>query len=154
MGREIRRVPMGWEHPRNRRGEYQPIHNETFKQALANHIKELQEWMTNVDKFDIEDMSPPDPAYYRPEWPQDAIMGYCVYEAVSEGTPTSPVFATKEEIANWLINQGYSEKAAQEFIKHEFSFSGVIVNGQYMDGIEGNEYLYDTPDSGEPLTGE
>jgi len=35
MGREIRRVSEGWEHPKDARGNYQPLYDEDFEGAYA-----------------------------------------------------------------------------------------------------------------------
>lgn len=41
--------------------------------------------------------------------------GWQVWETVSEGSPISPVFATAVDLQNWLIHQGYSKGAAEQF---------------------------------------
>lgn len=51
---------------------------------------------------------PPDPAYYRPEWPDEERTHWQMYEDTSEGTPISPVFATPEECARWCADHGVS----------------------------------------------
>ena len=48
----------------------------------------------------------PDPDYYRPRWDESLAVGYQVYETVSEGTPVTPVFATKEELVEYLVKHG------------------------------------------------
>lgn len=61
---------------------------------------------------------PVDGEYYRPDWPADAVLGYCYYETVSEGTPLSPVFATPAELADWLVcNEGMSGAGADRFVE-------------------------------------
>lgn len=49
----------------------------------------------------------PDPADYMPVFdvPADEL-GWCLYETVSEGTPTTPVFATPEELIDHLTTIG------------------------------------------------
>lgn len=61
---------------------------------------------------------PPDRAYDRDrDWTPDEATAYQVYETVSEGTPVSPVFATREDLKAWLIsNQGMSDAGAEHFI--------------------------------------
>lgn len=73
MGREVRRVPADWEHPRDERGKFIPTYS----------------W----------DM---------PQWPENEATHYMMYEDTSEGTPISPAFATKEELARWLTDTGAS----------------------------------------------
>lgn len=47
--------------------------------------------------------------------------GWQVWENVSEGSPVSPVFATKEELISWLIEQGHSQQAAENFVGAAYS---------------------------------
>ena len=108
MGREIRRVPKGWVHPvrgsadaRTGRPNYQPMFDNDYTTAV-------KEW-------DWEEGAPPAANYYRPAWAPEEMTCYQVYETVSEGTPVSPVFETLEDLVQWLIAQGYSEKAARAF---------------------------------------
>ncbi len=113
MGREIRKVPKGWEHPRDERGHFQPLHDRTFKEvaeewwssAVAWHkgdVSEIDEkyrkkypwyWQFNGD--------PPTSIYYRDEFtaPADCFQ---IYENVSEGTPVSPVFDSIDDMIAWM----------------------------------------------------
>lgn len=114
MGRKIRRVPLGWQHPVDYRGNYKPLHDETWREAMRSWLDNYDdEWETWTDEDDIE--APPRPEYYRPEWSEEPTA-YQVYETVSEGTPKSPVFATQDDLRAWLLEQGHSEKAADNFI--------------------------------------
>lgn len=63
--------------------------------------------------------------------------GYQVWETVSEGSPISPVFPTKDDLINWLIGEGYSEGAAEQFAEIGHAFSAMIVNGRFYNNIEG-----------------
>lgn len=54
--------------------------------------------------------------------------GYQVWETVSEGSPISPVFPTKEALISWLLDQGYSEGAAEKFAEQGHAFSMVMVS--------------------------
>lgn len=49
MGRELRRIPVGWEHPKNERGHFQPMHNRTFEEAYAEWAQERQDWLDDKD---------------------------------------------------------------------------------------------------------
>jgi hypothetical protein len=131
MGREIRRVPANWEHPRRKcehepwrggcdeakahGGEcYQPMNDDDFDTALAEWLNGYrlwkrgkhpdQEWMGKDSEYWDYAGAPPDPAYYRPKW--DSAEWYQVYETVSEGTPITPPFTTKEELVNYLVEHG------------------------------------------------
>ena len=80
-----------------------------------------------------------------------------MYETVSEGTPVTPPFATKEELVEYLIEHGdfwdqkrrkegntimpcdpWTREQAETFVNDtEWAPSGMIINGKYMSGIEG-----------------
>lgn len=62
--------------------------------------------------------------------------GYQMWETVSEGSPVSPVFASKETFVAWLIAEGYSENAAKQFAEVGYAFSMVIANGQIYENLE------------------
>lgn len=62
--------------------------------------------------------------------------GYQMWETTSEGSPVSPVFATKDELVNWLIGQGHSEGAAEQFVEVGHAFSFMIGNGKMYKNIE------------------
>lgn len=66
--------------------------------------------------------------------------GWQLWETVSEGSPVSPVFPTRDGFIHYLRDEGYSEQAAQRFTEDGWAPSGVIVVGgdtvRAMDGIE------------------
>ncbi len=49
---------------------------------------------------------PPGRDYYRPRWKSSEATWYQMYETVSEGTPVTPPFATKEELVAHLVEHG------------------------------------------------
>lgn len=143
MGREIRRVPPNWEHPRDRFGNYKPIFDQDYETAA-------QEWMQALLDFEADkngektkatergikfywdwDGMPPDLDYYRPKWEQEATH-YQIYEDVSEGTPISPVFASLGEMKEWILAQGYSEHDADQFIEYEWAPSFIFTSDKGM----------------------
>jgi hypothetical protein len=69
--------------------------------------------------------------------------GYQMWETVSEGSPVSPVFADKESFVNWLIAQGYSEGAAEQFAEVGHAFSLMIANGRIYENLEGLNAAHD-----------
>lgn len=73
--------------------------------------------------------------------PPPAGQGWQLWETVSEGSPVSPVFKTEAAFIAYLIQQGYSEKSAQAFVKHGYAPSFVMMGGQFMDGIEASGVL-------------
>lgn len=50
----------------------------------------------------------PAPEDYMPAWPDAERTHFMMYEDTSEGTPISPAFATAEELARWLADNGAS----------------------------------------------
>jgi hypothetical protein len=94
MGRQMRRVPRTWQHPRNAQGAYIPMYEffpydeDEIRDGLANG------WLVE---------SPP--LYglaVMPQWPAAERTHVQLYEDTTEGTPMSPVCATVEELARWV----------------------------------------------------
>lgn len=118
MGREIRRVPADWEHPRytkenapydNRIGEHIPMYDDDYDSAC-------EKWYAEAASFTPKDYakyyheyagSPPDEESYRArKWTEEEATHWVVYQTVSEGTPVTPAFATKEELIEYLVKNG------------------------------------------------
>ena len=145
MGREIRKVPPNWEHPktyRYGRYDYTPLFDESFEEACAKWDEEKRQWDAGErpDYFRADaypegisfdewhGARPDDPSYYRPAWPEESRTAIQIYETVSEGTPVSPVFTTTEEAVDWVIeNWGRSREAAEQFVKAGWAPSFVMV---------------------------
>lgn len=121
MGREVRRVPPNWQHPKSAKhddGRDQPMHDQRFDEKFA-------EWLADFDRIRAGGMTddereyyprgladwlqdeglPPDPAYYRP-WRDEEATWFQVWETVSEGCPVTPPFATREELIDYLVEHG------------------------------------------------
>ena len=149
MGREIRRVPPGWQHPKDKRGHYMPLYDKDYESALAEYQQRLDDWDNDVggersraqEKHpDITlgewDGGPPDRDYYRQKWGDDnPATHYQVYEDVSEGTPVSPVLASLKEMKGWLLSQGFSEHATDKFIELEWAPSMIFTPEKGVSGI-------------------
>lgn len=118
MGREIRRVPPNWQHPKqeNGRDQYQPLFNRHFSTAVKEWKDGFAKWEAgerpdycSSENKNIEfwewDGEPPDREYYRPYRDEEATW-FQVYETVSEGTPVTPPFATAEELVEYLSKNG------------------------------------------------
>lgn len=153
MGREIRRVPANWEHPKRQmwrpnRGyvdEYQPMHDDAFAPKMREWYREWDAWERGEKPADAISETyveyaggPPDPAYHRPEWKASDMTWFQVYETVSEGTPVTPPFATPEELVDYLATHGdfwdqargdgpWSRVNAEGFVKRGFALSGVMM---------------------------
>ena len=113
MGREVRRVPADWQHPRYSEddapfpaavGRYKPL-NDGYSETAAQftemaNAKGLQAAVSYFGNVDQEN--------YMPDWPAEERTHFMMYEDTSEGTPISPAFATPEELARWLADTGAS----------------------------------------------
>lgn len=119
MGREVRRVPKDWEHPKNRHGNYQPMYDRDFETAAEEWMKNCLLWAEgkHPDQAENKDRpkyfwqwsgDPPDEKYYRPKWTDEERTHLQMYEDCSEGTPISPVMETPEELARWLADNNAS----------------------------------------------
>lgn len=167
MGREIRKVPPNWQHPKKKverfvpgKGyrlveDYRPLHDEAFAPAMREWVAQWEKWEAGEypEHADAEDQkmpfwewhgSPPDPDYYRPDWPEGTATWFQVYETVSEGTPVTPPFETKAELVEYLVANGdfwdhqrveegrrpgpagWARDAAERFVDREFAVSMVV----------------------------
>lgn len=153
MSREIRRVPKGWEHPKDEHGDYIPLYDADYQTTAQEWLEACIAWSKgehpdqkkhpSVSEYKYYweyDNPPPDPKSYRPKWDEGPTC-YQIYETVTEGTPVSPVFESDEELVAWLITQGYSEKEARSFAKHSFAPSMTIIDGTAYKNIEVGKVL-------------
>lgn len=137
MSREARRVPVDWEHPKDRRGHFLPMH-ETMPDYTEAEIEEgLRDgWL---------DACPP---YYglnvMPDWPDEQRTHLQMYETTTEGTPISPVMETPEKLARWLADN-YATSFANRTASYEewlnvckgaWAPSAVVRDGVLMSGVE------------------
>ena len=145
MGREIRRVPVNWEHPKDENGDYKSMYDETFEDAGRRWVDNCIAWDNGIHE-DLQDDdgaknkeahpfywewdgNPPDRELCRPAFLTEPTH-YQIYQTVSEGTPTSPVFASLDEMKDWLVSEEYSEKAASAFVEEGYASSMVFVPGK------------------------
>lgn len=154
MGREIRKVPPEWQHPKDARGNYEPLLDRSFDEAIDEWIEARRKWRAGEDPKRAEHEAqvghpvayqewsdgPPSPEYHRPGWPEESRTAFQVYETVSEGTPISPVFLTKDELIQWLVNDGsgmgiggarqrMSRQAAERFVEAAWAPSMIFDAG-------------------------
>lgn len=124
MGRTVRHVPADWQHPRNDRGQFIPLLEGNPAEDIAEWEEGAAQWQKGLKRFrSIYPWEPvetddgtyeewagtrPDPADYMPVWTPEQATHFMMYENTSEGTPISPAFATKEELARWLTDTGAS----------------------------------------------
>lgn len=64
--------------------------------------------------------------------------GWQLWETVSEGSPISPVFPNEAAFGRYLLGQGYSPKAVEEFIRLGWCMSGV---GTVTEGPDGPVFV-------------
>lgn len=68
--------------------------------------------------------------------------GWQVWETVSEGSPISPVFASREDLIEWLMSPAYTWGASQPltraqaegFVDSAWAPSGIVIGGQVIPG--------------------
>lgn len=128
MGREIRKVAKGWDHPLNDEGDYAPLHQ--------------------YGEYDIEDGIPWNCTEYMPQWEDSEMTHIQMYETCSEGTPISPVFEVgkEEDMARWLADTGASAfgnmTASYEgwlaTIREGYALCAVAEGGVLTSGVEWN----------------
>ncbi len=123
MGREIRRVPSWWEHPRDERGEYIPLFDRSYYEAVRDYEYAVGLWQegrhpaqsewpeqTEGVSYDEWESGPPDLRFYRQEsWTEDDASMFVLYETVSEGTPLSPKYESLSGLLQWMLRNGYSQ---------------------------------------------
>lgn len=164
MGREVRRVPVNWEHPKDHNG-FCPL-LDGFSIALIAWEKNREQWdngfVESFKDYPKEAWRPkgkneaeisfieyygekPSKEDYMSEWTEEEKTHVQMYETCSEGTPISPVMETPEELAQWLANnnasafgsEGASYEAWLRVCLGGYAPSAVMVDGKLTSGVEG-----------------
>lgn len=162
MGREVRRVPADWQHPKREDGRYKPLRGGSYAAEVAEWDEGKAQWdagLVSDYKGGWEPKRPdhdysydeyagerPQPDEFMPDWPLDQRTHWQMYEDTSEGTPISPIFATPEELARWLTDTGASAFADmtatyEQWLAtiHRGSAISMIINtatGEIKSGVE------------------
>ena len=165
MGREVRRVPANWKHPKKANGQYIPLldYGKPYSQVAREWDEEKAQWKKGyrldwskdgrVFKPRTSDETGtytkwngprPVPEDFMPEWPESEKTHYQMYETCSEGTPISPVMASPEELARWLADYNASAFGSmtanyQDWlctIKQGSAPSMILSNGTLKSGVE------------------
>lgn len=161
MGRECRRVPADWQHPKNERG-YIPLLGRSFSTDLEQWNKGNAKWQEGlcddyqggwkpIDEkhkgmpYSEWDGPQPTADRYMPEWPDEERTHYQMYEDTTEGTPISPVMETPEALALWLVENKASAFASQtasyegwlRVCKGGWAPSMVVAGGVAKSGVDG-----------------
>lgn len=122
LSRNVRRVPMDYDPPRDPRGGYHPTYDQFYADALREWEEEKARWdagerpdFCSPENRDLSyeewDGPAPDPEFYYPgsAWPEDAEMAIRMYEDVTEGTPISRPYpdtpAGRRAMANELATR-------------------------------------------------
>jgi len=153
MGREIRKVPKDWQHPKNALGRYQPMLEDYYNDVLEEWLANNRLW--EQGKHPDQESSPeytraltyaqwygdaPDPQYYnRNKWSSQEANCFQVYETITEGTPVSPVFDTLEQVEAWLVQKyNYTPDAAAELCRTGRlpTFTGQIKSDSGLLGLD------------------
>jgi hypothetical protein len=150
MGREIRRVPPNWEHPKDENGDYKSLHDWDYETAGREWLENCIAWENGTYGWLQEhpeekeetpfywdwDGGPPDPDYCRPKFEEEPTW-YQMYETVSEGSPVTPPFETKEELLEYLVEYGtfwdqmdgkggWDREIAQRFVDSGYASSMIV----------------------------
>lgn len=129
MGREVRRVPASWEHPKDDQGNLIPLH-DGFAERLAGWNKGNAKWQEGLrddwnggwvpigpeiasKTYEEWDGECPTQSDYMPNWPTEERTHYQMYETCTEGTPISPVMDSPEKLARWLADNRASAFGSQ-----------------------------------------
>lgn len=150
MGREIRRVPANFEHPRFTEDDAQyPQHIGQFKPLRDNYQKALLDFEGDIKAKGLSEAieywggGPRRDDYI--DYHGQALDWFQLYETVSEGTPLSPPFATPEELVNYLVSNGdfwhpkekWSRESAEAMLEEGWCPSMVCVGGKLYQNAEG-----------------
>ena len=114
MGREVRRVPPGYQHPTDdRRGRPASLHYG----AGGRYERQASEWLAEANKWaagerpkyagddapefywDWDGGPPEAESFMLVGVPDEACTHYQLFETTSEGSPIGPVCATLDEVA-------------------------------------------------------
>lgn len=130
---------------------FQPLYDHGFELAADEWLSFNADWESGADPQRAEEEAelghrrysweyngdPPDRKYYRPNWTDEQATWFQVYETVSEGTPVTPAFATKEELVDYLVQHGdywdqyrgqggWGQANAEGFVGVGFAMSMVV----------------------------
>jgi hypothetical protein len=148
MGREIREVPADWQHPTEWKPgkywpaiapyaerEFVPLHD--FDEYTTGEYREgsIVDWMEEegFTREEAEARHDSDVVDYG-DRPRTHVQ---LYETVSEGTPVSPVFATRDELAAWLTEVFEMDPAtASRFVNAGYAPSFIVSSSGMQSGME------------------
>lgn len=155
MGREVRRVPPNWKHPKDENGHDQAMFDQTYEQACDEWIAGFNKWEDGEDPiqekykdtytyyWEYYGGPPENKEFYRP-WKDEEATWWQVWQTVSEGSPVTPPFETKEELIEYLSkygdewdqnrgNGGWGVERARAFVESGWAPSGMIIEGRFLE---------------------
>ncbi len=130
MGREIKRVPLDFDHEGIWPGFINPYYKEcarcVFYGNECPHCKGEGIDPEYLERYEMwEPTEPP------------TGEGWQVWETVTEGSPDSPVFEAADEVVAWLIEGGYNPDGARLFVEEGWAPSLAFIPGKgVMKGID------------------
>ena len=150
MSREIRPVALDWKHPVD---SGNPVYYDGSTRYIALHSREdlLAHLEWNAGHPDEEEQIEIDPVSYMPEIPEGTPYGWQMYETVSEGTPVSPVFATRDELAEWLSSPAAGREQVSPGAAKAFAAEGwapTFVSTPAAGIVSGVEWIGQTAGQG------
>ncbi len=161
MGREVRRVPADWQHPKHWTGglrgpeeRYKPLYpGDQYKPRVDEWDDECAKWKAgwrpdhctdSVMTYEQFAGQRPHKDDYMPNWHPNLRTHLMMYEDTSEGTPISPAFETPEELARWLADNGASAfgsdtatyEAWLRVARGGWAPSMIVADGVMTSGVE------------------
>ena len=156
MGREVRKVPANWQHPKRASGRYIALYDSCYESRAKEWDEESAKWGNGeFPSYASEESQSltyaewsgerPKAEDYMPEWPDSECTHYMMYETTSEGTPISPSFPTPEELARWLSDNNASAfgdmtATYEQWLRVAnggFACSAVVAGGKLESGVAG-----------------
>lgn len=139
MGREVLRVPLDFDHKGVWPGYVDYIDDcpcDKFKAAKWTD----EDGTEHIDEDDCALDSEKNCPY---QYPVPTGPGWQVWETVSEGSPATPVFATKEELIDHIVKYGMggifryvSREAAERFVDRAWCPTAVMTSNKVQDGTK------------------
>jgi hypothetical protein len=150
MGREVKRVPLDFDWPLEKTWEgYLSPYSEYWRECpFCNGIGLNR--ITSSGRY-CECCGGDGGIWLTPEWkakddawePTDPPIGegWQVWEIVSEGSPVSPVFATKEALVDYLVSEGHMRSSSQAFADAGWAPSMFVANGKCAHDVDTVELM-------------
>lgn len=123
MSREVRKVTVDWKHPKLSDTLYLPLFDGSkFQQDVERYeiaermwslgmVRDVvnNDWMSRDEagisetRFESYYGPHPDVRDYMPLWDAETATHFMLYENMTHGTPLSPAFATRDDLAAWCV---------------------------------------------------